>query len=330
MKPIGRRIAMAGLAVSSGSWAGEPTSFLALETKVPLGQVSGRIDHLAIDLGRRRLFVAELGNDSVGVIDLAAGKVERTLSGLREPQGVGYEPATDTLYVANAADGSVRLFEGLSLEPVGRIDLGDDADNVRVDPRNNRVFVGYGHGALAVIDPLRRTKIGDIALAAHPESFQLDPDNRTAYVNVPDAHQVAVVDLSSGRQAATWRFPDARANFPMTLDLEARQVLVAYRRPARLVAFGIGDGRVEGSLDLCDDADDLFVDRRRHRLYASCGEGVVDIFERRKDRYVRLGHVPTASGARTSLFVPELDRLFVAVRATFREPAAIWIFRPPP
>jgi hypothetical protein len=116
----------------------------------------------------------------------------------------------------------------------------------------------------------------------------------------------------------------------MALDLEARQVLVAYRRPARLVAFEMGDGSVKGSLDLCDDADDLFVDRRRHRLYASCGEGVVDVFERRTDQYVRLGHVPTASGARTSLFVSELDRLFVAVRATFREPAAIWVFRPLP
>ena len=330
MKRVGRLIVMASLAVSSGSWAGEPTSFLALEAKIPLGQVSGRIDHLAIDLGRKRLFVAELGNDSVGVVDLGVGRTERTLTGLREPQGAGYEPTTDTLYVANAADGSVRLFQGQGLQPTGRIDLGDDADNVRVDPRGGKVFVGYGRGALAAIDPLRRTRIGDIALAAHPESFQLDPDNGTAFVNVPDAHQVAVVDLSSGRQAATWRFPDARANFPMALDLEARQVLVAYRRPARLVAFGIGDGTVRGSFDLCDDADDLFVDRRRHRLYASCGEGVVDVFERRTDQYVRLGHVSTASGARTSLFVPELDRLFVAVRATFREPAAIWIFRPLP
>ena len=330
MKRIAALIVMASLAVSSGSWAGSPTSFLSLEAKIPLGQVSGRIDHLAIDLGRNRLFVAELGNDSVGVVDLDAGKTERTLTGLREPQGVGYEPTTDTLYVANAADGSVRLFQGRDLHPIGRIDLGNDADNVRVDPRGGRIFVGHGKGALAVIDPLQRTKISDIALAAHPESFQLDPDNARVFVNVPDAHQVAAVDLSLGRQAATWRFPDARANFPMALDLEARQVLVAYRRSARLVAFEMGDGSVKGSLDLCDDADDLFVDRRRHRLYASCGEGVVDVFERRTDQYVRLGHVPTASGARTSLFVPELDRLFVAVRATFREPAAIWIFRPLP
>jgi hypothetical protein len=323
-------IVAAAAAIASGGSAREPASFLALETKIPLGRVNGRIDHLAIDPGRGRLFVAELGNDSVGVVDLEAGKTERTLTGLHEPQGIGYVAATDTLYVANAGDGSVRLFQGPGLDPAGRIGLGDDADNVRVDPRSNRVLVGYGRGALAVLDPLRRTKIGDIALAAHPESFQLDPDTRRAFVNVPDARQVAVVDLSSGHQTATWRFADAHANFPMALDLAAGQVLVAYRRPARLVAFGMADGRVAGRLDLCDDSDDLFVDARRRRLYASCGEGVVDIFERRSDQYVRLGHVATASGARTSLFVPELDRLFVAVRATFRQPAAIWVFRPAP
>ena len=40
------------------------------------------------------------------------------------------------------------------------------------------------------------------------------------------------------------------------------------------------------------------------------------------------GQIPTVSGARTSLFVPELDRLFVAVRSSGNKPAAIWVFRP--
>ena len=47
---------------------------LILEAKIPLGQVSGRIDHLGIDVKRQRLLVAGLGNNSVGVVDLAAGK----------------------------------------------------------------------------------------------------------------------------------------------------------------------------------------------------------------------------------------------------------------
>src|SRR5882724_10686109 len=84
------------------------SSPLRLEAKIPLGNVQGRIDHMAIDLARQRLFVAELGNNSVGIVDLNGHKVIRTLDGLKEPQGVAYLPSTDTLYVANGGDGSVR------------------------------------------------------------------------------------------------------------------------------------------------------------------------------------------------------------------------------
>ncbi len=148
------------------------TGPLQLETKILLGDVRGRIDHMAVDLKRQRLFVAELGNDAVGIVDLENRKLTRTITGLKEPQGVSYEPSTDMLYVANAGDGSVRLFEGSDYAARERIELGSDADNIRVDPAANRVFIGYGSGALAVIDPATRSKVGDIPLKAHPESFQ--------------------------------------------------------------------------------------------------------------------------------------------------------------
>ena len=121
-----------GLAVSLRTEAADGPP-LRLETKIPLGKVSGRIDHLAIDLSRRRLFVAELGNNSVGVVDLGEHKLIATIAGLAEPQGVGYEASTDTLYIANAADGSVHMFQGVELAPSGKIKLGDDADNIRVE-----------------------------------------------------------------------------------------------------------------------------------------------------------------------------------------------------
>src|SRR5664280_1567369 len=129
------------------------TAPLQLEAKIPLGSVHGRIDHMAVDLKRQRLFVAELGNDSVGIMDLANRKLLQTITGLKEPQGVGYDPLTDILYVANAGDGSVRLLEGDQYRPAGQIELGSDADNVRVDAATSRIFVGYGSGALAIIDP---------------------------------------------------------------------------------------------------------------------------------------------------------------------------------
>jgi DNA-binding beta-propeller fold protein YncE len=300
---------------------------LVLEAKIPLGEVRGRIDHLGIDLKRQRLFVAELGNNSLGVVDLAMGKVLRTIAGFNEPQGVAYVPFADNIYVANAGDGSVRVLRGDDLAPIARIELGDDADNVRVDAARNRVLVGYGKGALAVLDPTTRTKTADIRLRGHPEGFQIDEAGRQVFVNVPDAHEIEVVDLAA---EASRPLPTqgAGSNFPMATDRDAHRVLVVFRSPPTLMALASQDGHVVAKAETCSDADDVFVDTKRRRVYVSCGEGVVDVLEADEAGYRRLARVPTASGARTSLFVPELDQLFVAVRARSSVPAAIWVFRP--
>ncbi len=296
------------------------------EAIIPLGEMRGRIDHMAVDLDRRRLFVAELGNDTVGVVDLDQRKVVKVLGGMREPQGVGYVPATDTLYAANGGDGSVRLYRGPDYTEGGRIDLGNDADNVRVDQAHQQVLVGYGSGALAIIDAVARSKIGNVPLRAHPESFQIDTDAGRAYVNVPNARSIAAVDLPSRKQIATWSTGGAAANFPMALDSQLRRVLVMFRNPAKLGAFDMQDGAAVAMAESCGDADDLFVDAKRRRVYVSCGAGALDVFDAKN--YQRIGRTRTASGARTSLFVPELDRLFLAVRARASQPAAIWVYRP--
>jgi hypothetical protein len=312
---------------SAGAAEADP---LRLEAKIPLGEVVGRIDHMAIDLGRHRLFVAELGNDSVGVVDLDERKLLRRLTGLKEPQGTGYVKTTDTLYVANARDGSVRLFQGQNYSPAGRIDLGNDADNIRIDSEKNEVFVGYGSGGLAVIDPKERRKVADIPLKGHPESFQLDYGSGRIFVNVPDARAIAIVDRLQRKQAGNWPVHGASGNFPMALDVASRQVFVALRHPARMSAFAMENGTSVWSAGICEDSDDIFVDAKRQRIYVSCGEGFLDVFEKSADRYQRTAHVATVAGARTSLFVPELDILALAVRATRTDPASIWLYRSAP
>jgi DNA-binding beta-propeller fold protein YncE len=322
-------VALANTADQASAQAAD-TAPLQLEAKIPLGDVRGRIDHMAVDLKRQRLFVAELGNDTVGIVDLPNRKLIRRIAGLKEPQGVGYEPSSDTLYVANARDGSVQLFDGSDYKATGRIELGSDADNIRIDAVMHRVLIGYGSGALAVIDPSTRNKVGDISLKAHPESFQIDPDTGQIFVNVPEARGIAVVDHGSQRQIGKWPLANRSANFPMALDPVRRHVLVIFRSPAELGVFSMKDGKPVTTIETCGDADDLFIDSKRARVYVSCGAGFLDVLEAKDATYRRISRIPTVSGARTSLFVPEMDRLMVAVRASSGEPAAIWIFRPMP
>lgn len=301
---------------------------LTLEAKIPLGNVAGRMDHMAIDLARNRLFVAELGNNSVGVVDLATRKVVHRITGLKEPQGVAFAAETDTLYVANRRDGSVRIFRGSDYAPLKRIELNADADNIRVDRARTQVIVGYGDGGLAVIEMSSNSKVADLPLKAHPEGFQLDPATGRIFVNLPDDRALVVVDRASGQPPQRWAVRHG-GNFAMALDHEAQRVLTVFRDPAKLTAFAMDGGKVVAEESTCGDVDDLFVDARRKRIYISCGEGFIEVRDARGDGYPRLDRIATVGGARTSLFVPETGRLLLAVRAAGREPAAIWVYKAP-
>jgi len=318
------------LLTASGAGA-ETGSPLTLEATIPLNDVSGRIDHMAFDRDRSRLLVAALGNNTLEVIDTRTGKPVGRIAGLDEPQGVAWSEKTGMILVANAGDGSVQIFQAADLAPVGRIDLHRDADNIRIDPRNGDVVVGYGSGGLAIIDPARRAVVGTISLPAHPEGFQIDPGNGKAYVNIPDADQIAVVDLDARRQVGTWKVPQLRGSFPMAFDSQSGVVASVFRSPSRLVLLERGAGRVIANTPTCGDADDVFFDTRRQRIYVSCGSGEIAIFQRRGETLDPLPSVKTSLGARTSMFLLEADRLYVAERGSvLRSNAAITVYRPEP
>lgn len=322
------RCALAALALSAmlagAALGAEP---LLREGTIELPDTSGRIDHMSVDLARKRLFVAELGNGNVDVIDLAGGKVICRIAKLNEPQGVAYVARTDRLAVASGGDGTLRLYEGASYAPLGVLKLGEDADNVRLGPREGEVTVGYGSGALAIVATAAARKIGEIALSAHPEGFQLLPAAARAFVNVPDAHEIAVIDLKQRKQIGRWSPGDLSSNFPMAVG-PGNTVAVVFRGQSKLVKFDALDGKLVAAADTCGDADDVFFDAKRQRFYVSCGAGFIDVFE--AGNLSRVGHIAIAWGARTSLYVPELDRLYVAARAglLLGSSASILIYRP--
>jgi DNA-binding beta-propeller fold protein YncE len=312
-----------------GSAAQAQQSPLELESRIPLGTVKGRIDHLAVDLGRKHLFVAELENNSLGIVDLNNASLLHRITGLKEPQGVGYVPAVDTVFVANGGDGSLRLFRGGDFTATAKVELGNDADNVRVDVESKLVYVGYGAGALAVIDPSSHAKIKDIALPAHPESFQISQDAQKMFVNLPDARSIAVIDTQAGRVSQSWPTGNDHGNFAMTLDDPGQRAIVVFRKPDKLSVRDMQTGKPVAERDTCGDVDDVFFDSKRQRVYVTCGEGAIDVFDAGAD-YARMARVATRPGARTSLFMAGLDRLAVAVRGSATEPAAVWVYRPLP
>ena len=156
----------------------------------------------------------------------------------------------------------------------------------------------------------------------------IDAGRQRIFVNVPEADQIVVLDLLTGKTLDSWRNAGARLNYPMALDTMRQRLAVVYRDPARLSVIDARTGRTLTELPVCKDADDIFFDSKRHRLYVSCGEGLVEVFDDETAHVRLIASVPTLPGARTSLWVPELDRLFVAApeRGTGTH-AAIWVLR---
>src|SRR6266581_1430164 len=281
---------------------------------IPLPGVEGRIDHFAIDASGERLFVCALGNNTVEVLDLRKGERIHSITGLGAPQGIAYIPELDRIFVANDKGGICRIYNGKSFEAVGELDFKDDADNVRYDSATKQIYVGFGGGGIGIINAAGGEQVGLIKLAAHPEAFALEERGKRIFVNVPNARHVAVIDRDKGEVVATWKTGDASANFPMALDETNHRLFVGCRSPSKLVVLNTESGNLVASIGISSDTDDIFYDSKRHRIYAICGAGKIDIIDQTDpNTYTASIKVDTADGARTGLFVPERDTLFVAV-----------------
>ena len=300
---------------------------LSVESRIDLPGTAGRIDHLAYDAAGKRLFIAELGNNSVDVLDVATGRAVHRIDGLHEPQGIAYSPGLDRIYVANGDDGTVQSFKGADYSAAGRIRVGSDADNIRLDDPAKRLYVGYGDGAIAVLDAGTLQHVGEIGLKSHPESFQFSPADARLFVNVPGAREIAVASRTDLRQSESWSVGQSSANYPMAVDAKQGRVLVVFRRPAGISAYRLKDGKLLASAAVCADADDVFVDDRLQRTYVICGDGFVDVLDA---GLARMARVKTTAGARTGLYSPQANRLFVAARAEGENLAQVWVLKPLP
>jgi len=278
--------------------------------------VRGRIDHMAVDLVGKRLFINALGNNSVEILNLHLGHVERRLE-LDEPQGALFIPESGHLVVTSGSSEFVQIFDA-SFKTIRKARLHDDNDNVRFDKAARRFYVGSGKGrdgALFSLDSATGETKSMIPLPGHPESFQLESRGPRIFVNVPSAKSVEVVDRNSRMAVASWPL-DARNNYPMALDEANGRLFVGTRSPAKLVVLNTATGTPVASLASVGDADDIFYDARLHRIYVSGGEGYLYVFDQiDPDVYELAGKVATRPGARTSLFVPEWRVLFVAAPA---------------
>ncbi|MGE5326401.1 MAG: YncE family protein [Deltaproteobacteria bacterium] len=311
--------------------AARPAPSLRLVARIPLENVEGRIDHFGIDVKGERLFMSALGNNTVEVLDLRANKRLHTITGVHEPQGTTYAPDSNRIYVANGGDGAVRIFDGTSYKLLDTIRFSSDADDTRYDAATRRVYVGYGEGAVAAMDSATGKVLGEIKVSGHPEAYEVEKGGGKIFINVPDARDIEVGDWGRKQIVARWPTGEYGANFPMAVDPGEHRLFVVARRPAQLLVFDSESGKIVAHVPVVGDSDDLWYDATKRRIYISGGQGFVSaVAQRDAAHYEALENIPTGSGARTSFFLPELGRLYVAVPHRGGQLAELLVFAPAP
>jgi DNA-binding beta-propeller fold protein YncE len=285
---------------------------------------------MAIDIRGQRLFVAELGNNSLDIIDLKAIKRVHCIGNndrlLNEPQSVVYIPELNRIFVSDGQDGSVDVFDAKSFSFIKKINLpSNDADNMRYDSNSKLLYIGYGQGSLSIINATNYNIVGNIPLNSHPESFQIE---KGAQATGQRQNSVAIVDSQKDIVSKTWIITNAQNNFPMALDEANHRLFVVTRDPPKLIVFDTNSGKVVSVLDVANDADDIFYDATKKRIYVSCGEGFINVFQQRDaNHYNMVANLLTAQGARTSLLVPELHSFYLVVPHIGNQESKILVYQ---
>jgi DNA-binding beta-propeller fold protein YncE len=298
----------------------QSSAAFTLRQTIPLPGVSGKFDHFAFDAAHLRFFAAATANHSVEVIDLKTDKVSQSIGGLGKPHGLAWVEATGSLYVADGTLGELRVYKGDPLAPSGSIKLSDDADDMVYDEADHLLFVGHGGSdaanpaRIAVVDTDRFSLVANLPVATHPEALDIDPQSRRVFANIADSGEVAVIGTDSRAITAAWKLAKAADNVPLAFDSEHKLLFVACRTPGTLLALDAASGKVIATAPSAGGADDLFYDPALHRLYLISGEGEVDAYQLDSANLLHpLAVVHTAAGAKTALFVPAQNLLYVGV-----------------
>ena len=302
-------------------------NFLIKQTTIPMSGVKGRIDHLDVNLKEKIVFVAALGNSSLEIVDIVKKKVLHSIKGLDEPQGVAYIPQQQEIFVANGGNGDCYFYNAHSFAKTATVHLSSDADDVRYDSTDKRIYVGYGQGGVAVIDALTHQQIADVKLSAHPEGFQLDRNLNKLFVNLPDAHEIAVIDLKEFKLTAKWSTGGFRANFPLAIDILHHYIFIGYRHPAKLVILNEKTGAILNTAAMVSDVDDVYVDETTEKIFASGGGGFISVYQWQNPTLKQIANITVRNGARTSLLIPSLNLFILAERANQGSEAQLQIYK---
>jgi DNA-binding beta-propeller fold protein YncE len=291
---------------------------LKLIETTPLPGFSGDFDHLAADLKGNRLFLAAEDHKTVEVFDLKSGKSIHSITDFGQPHAILYLPDSNNLIVTDGDDfGRVALVSGENYQIKDTIKLPEGVDGAVFNPVTKYYYVESGgktEHQLNIIDTKNFKHVGDITLPGnHSEAMAIDRVGKKMYVNLTAVSALGVVDLQSGKLTAQWPIADGKVQNSIALDEPNHRLFIATRMPPKFLVLDTESGKIVASLPCAPINDDMWFDVARKRIYVTGSDTTSVIAQRDADHYEQIAEVPTGFRAKTSLYIPSLSRLYVAV-----------------
>ena len=293
---------------------------LKLIATTPLPDFTGDFDHFAVDLKGKRLFLTAEDHKTVEVFDLE-GKRIHSITGFGQPHAAVVLSDGNIVVTDGDGFGRVALVDGKDYKIISTIKLPPGVDGAVFNPVNQYYYVESGGddaGAkthvINIIDTKAFKLVGEITLPGnHSEAMAIDHTGKKMYINLTGADQVGVVDLDTSKLIAKWPVPDAQTANALVLDEPNHRVFIATRKPARFFVYDTDTGKVVTTLPTAEMHDDMWFDVARKRIYVTGTETTAVLEQRDADHYSHIADVPAGFQAKTSIFVPELNRLYIAV-----------------
>ncbi len=306
------------IALSTGAQVKQP---LKLVATTPLPGFSGDFDHFALDLKGQRLFLTAEDHKTVEVFDLD-GKHLHSVTGFGQPHAALFLPESNKLIVTDGDDdfGRVEMVSGADYKILSTIKLPNGVDSAVFDPTSHYYYVASGGAesarthVVSIIDTKTFKQVGEIVLPGNEsEAMAIDKEGKKMYVSLRATNEVGVVDLGTRKGVARWPIPGASTANSLVLDEATHRVFIATRKPPKFFVFDIDTGKVVTSLPCAPLHDDMWFDRASKRIYVT-GSETTTVFEQKDaDHYTHLADDPTGFRAKTSILVPELNRIYIAV-----------------
>ncbi len=311
--PVRSAVLIGAMVVCPGiARAGEPA--LKLIQTIELKGKAGKLDHLTVDSKSQRLFLANKVNNTLDIVDLNSSKLLKQVTGQGGAQGVAYAADLERLFVVLGTGGFCNVFSGTDYKLLKTIKFMDDADNIRYNPRTQRIYVAHAENGLGVIDAKTFEIKADIKLPGPAEAFQLESGRPRLYLNTPSSSEVAVIDTDKNELVGRYKLTLAGGNYGIALDEANHRLFIGCRTKPMIVIMDSDSGKEITSVAIPADTDDVFYDAKRKRIYASCGEGALAVIRQLDaDRYELQEKIATVTGARTSFFDPQTGRLYLGV-----------------